>query len=119
MATILNNTKEQIARDNDYFTSTIVGMPAELSLGKAFTARKLTASPAIVIDAISAKTWLSEPAQQLLAQRVKQSPKTMGLPFAAGSFAHTRTRFSDALPFLLGFALCAVLSVAYSTFPWF
>lgn len=119
MATISNMTKEQAALDNDYFTSTIVGLPSEVTLGKAFTVRKLTASPTIVIDAISAKTWLSDPAQQMLKQQIKQSPKKLGLPFAAGSFAHTRSNFSDLRPFLLGFALCAILSFAYTTFPWF
>lgn len=119
MATILKTTKEQVALDNDYFTSTIVGLPSEVSLGKAFTGRKLTATPTIVIDAVTAKTWLSDPAQQILKQQIKQSPKALGLPFAAGSFAHTRSSFSDVRPFLLGFTLCAILSFAYVTFPWF
>jgi hypothetical protein len=118
MATIFETETQNQARDNAYFTSTIVGLPSETVLGKAFTVRKLSANPTIVVDAISATTWLSDPARQLLKQQVKRSPKTLGLPFAAGSFAHTRSSTSIIWPFLLGFGLCAVLSYAYMTQPW-
>jgi hypothetical protein len=119
MATQLDESAVQnAARDNDYFTSTIVGLPSEVILGKAFTARKLGAEPAITIQAMTAATWLSEPARQLLKQQIKQSPKTLGLPFAAGSYAHTRTKYASAWAFALGFSLCAALSYIYVTQPW-
>jgi hypothetical protein len=119
MASQLNDSDRQnTTRDNDYFTSTIVGLPSEVVLGKAFTARKLSSDPTITIQAMTAATWLSEPARLLLKQQVKQSPKTLGLPFAAGSFAHTRSKRASLWSFLLGFALCAALSYTYFTQPW-
>jgi hypothetical protein len=123
MATLSNDSAAQnTARDNDYFTSTIVGLPYEVTLGKAFTARKLTAAPTITVQAMTAATWLSEPARQLLKQQIKQSPKTLGLPFAAGSYAHTRSKYasfwSSLWAFVLGFSLCAALSYIFFTQPW-
>jgi hypothetical protein len=119
MASQLDNSSVQnTTRDNDYFTSTIVGLPSEVVLGKAFTARKLSSDPTITIQAMTAATWLSEPARLLLKQQVKQSPKTLGLPFAAGSFAHRRSKNTSIWMFLLGFALCAALSYTYFTQPW-
>jgi hypothetical protein len=119
MATQLDDSAAQnTARDNDYFTSTIVGLPSEVSLGRAFTARKLSADPSITVQAMTAATWLSEPARLLLKQQIKQSPKTLGLPFAAGSFAHTRSKNASVWAFLLGFSLCAALSYTYITQPW-
>jgi hypothetical protein len=120
MATQLDaaSTAQNIARDNDYFTSTIVGLPSEVVLGKAFTPRKLNADPTITIQAMTAATWLSEPARLLLKEQVKQSPRTLGLPFAGGSFTHTRSKHSSVWAFLLGFSLCAALSYAYITQSW-
>lgn len=123
MATQLDESSAQnTARDNDYFTSTIVGLPSEVILGKAFTARKLSTEPSITIQAVTAATWLSEPARLLLKQQIKQSPKTLGLPFAAGSYAHTRSKHASVWAFLLGFSLCAALtlSLSYTYFsqPW-
>ena len=119
MATQLHDSAAQnIARDNEYFTSTIVGLPSEVTLGRAFTARKLSADPTITVQAMTAATWLSEPARLLLKQQVKQSPKTLGLPFAAGSFAHTRSKNASVWAFLFGFGLCAALSYIYFTQPW-
>jgi hypothetical protein len=119
MATQLDDSAAQnTARDNDYFTSTIVGLPSEVVLGKAFTVRKLSAEPTITIQAMTAATWLSEPARQLLKQQIKQSPKTLGLPFAAGSYAHMRSKNASVWAFVLGFSLCAALSYIYFTQPW-
>ena len=119
MATQLDDFAAQnTVRDNDYFTSSIVGLPSEMAMGRAFTARKLSADPSITIHAMTAATWLSEPARLLLKQQIKQSPKTLGLPFAAGSFAHTRSKNAPVWAFLLGFSLCAALSYTYSTQPW-
>lgn len=114
MATRLDDpTVQNTARDNDYFTSTIVGLPSEVVLGKAFTARHLSQHPTITIQAMTAATWLSEPSRLLLQQQLKQSPKTLGLPFAAGSFAHTRSKNASFWAFLLGFGFCAALSYLY------
>jgi hypothetical protein len=119
MASQLDDSSAQnTASDNDYFTSTIVGLPSEVVLGKAFTARNLSAEPSITVQAMTAATWLSEPARQLLKQQVKQSPKTVGLPFAAGSYAHTRTKYASVWAFVLGFSLCAALSYIYFTQLW-
>jgi hypothetical protein len=118
MTTLPDSAAQNITRDNDYFTSTVVGLPSEVVLGKAFTVRKLSATPTITVEAISPATWLSEPARQLLKQQIKQSPKTLGLPFVAGSFAHTRSKRSSLWAFLLGFGLCAALSYLYITQPW-
>ena len=119
MATQLDDSEAQnTARDNEYFTSTIVGLSSEVTLGRAFTARKLSADPTITVQAMTAATWLSEPARLLLKQQVKQSPKTLGLPFAAGSFAHTRSKNASVWAFLLGFGLCAALSYIYISQPW-
>jgi hypothetical protein len=118
MAVILETEIHNRTRDNDYFTSTIVGLPSELVLGKAFTVRKLSATPTIIIDAVSAATWLSDPARMLLKQQVKSSPNTLGLPFAAGSLGQTRSKMSSIWSFLFGFGLCATLSYAYMTQSW-
>lgn len=119
MATQFDDSSTQnAARDNDYFTSTIVGLPSEVALGKVFVARKLSADPSITVQAMTAATWLSEPARQLLKQQIKQSPKTLGLPFAAGSYAHTRSANASVWAFVMGFSLCAVLSYTYYTQPW-
>jgi hypothetical protein len=105
-------------RDNDYFTSTIVGLPSEIALGRAYTKRKLSQHPTITIDAITAAVWHSDAAHALLKQHIKQSPKTLGLPYPAGNFARKRSEKSSFLAFLLGFLLCAALSYAYITQPW-
>ena len=119
MATQFDDSAAQnTARDNDYFTSTIVGLPSEVSLGKAFTSRRLSADPSITVQAMTAATWLSEPARQLLKQQIKQSPKTLGLPFAAGSYAHTRSKNASVWALVLGSILCAALSYIYITQPW-
>ena len=118
----MSNTTENFAfnteRDNDFFTSTIVGLPSEVSLGRAFTKRKLSKHPTIAIDAVTAAVWHSDAAHELLKKRIKASPKTMGLPFPAGNFARRRSEKSSFLVFLLGFSLCAALCYAYINLPW-
>ena len=113
-AAILNVNAE---RDNDYFTSTIVGLPAEVVLGRAYTQRKLSQHPTISIDAITAAVWHSDAAHALLKQQIKQTPKTLGLQFPAGSFARKRSEKSNLMAFLLGFGLCAALGYLYITQP--
>jgi hypothetical protein len=105
-------------RDNDYFTATIVGLPSEIALGRVYSKRKLSQHPTISIDAITAAVWHSDAAHTLLKQQIKQTPKTLGLPFPAGNFARKRSEKSSFLAFLLGFGLCAALGYAYMTQPW-
>jgi hypothetical protein len=114
----LEATPESRQRDNDFFTSTIVGLPSEIALGKAYTKRKPSQQPTVTVDAISAAVWHSDAARTILLQQIKQSPKTLGLPFPAGSFVRTRSNKSSFWAFLLGFGLCAVLSSAYVMLPW-
>jgi hypothetical protein len=111
-------TPDNKQRDNDFFTSTIVGLPSEITLGKTYANRKPSQQPNVTIDAISAAVWHSDAARTILLQQIKQSPKTLGLPFPAGSFARTQSNKSSYLAFLLGFVLCAALSFAYITQPW-
>lgn len=118
MTTHLEAAAINTARDNDYFTSTIVGLPSEIALGRAYTKRKLSQHPTITIDAITAAVWHSDAAHTLLKQKIKQTPKTLGLPFPAGNFARQRSEKSYFLAFLSGFALCAALSYVYITQPW-
>ncbi len=118
MTTHLEAAIANAERDNDYFTSTIVGLPSEVVLGKAFTKRRISQHPTITIDAITAAVWHSDAAHAMLKQRVKASPKTLGLPFPAGNFARKRSEKSSFLAFLLGFGLCAALGYLYMTQPW-
>ncbi len=118
MTTYLEAAVLNAERDNDYFTTTIVGMPAEIALGRAYTKRKLSQHPTITIDAITAAVWHSDAAHTLLKQQIKQTPKSLGLPFPAGNFARQRSEKSVFLAFLSGFFLCAALSYVYLTQPW-
>jgi hypothetical protein len=107
------------SRMDDYFTTTIVGPPEEVSLGKAFTSRMLQNDAYVTIDALTAKAWLSEPARAALKQRLKQANQDAGIPYPAEKFARSR-RWSQSpiVIFLLGFAACAVLSTLYAIQPW-
>lgn len=118
MSTHLEAAILNTERDNDYFTTTIVGLPSEVVLGRAYAKRKLSQHPTIAIDAITASVWHSDAAHALLKQHVKQTPKTLGLPFPAGNFARRRSEKSNFLAFLLGFGLCAALAYAYIMLPW-
>jgi hypothetical protein len=122
MPTLLAAAEDSAQRDNDYFTSTIVGLPSEVALGRAYTKRKLNQHPTLSVDAITASVWHSDGARALLKQHVKQSPKTLGLPFPADGFARQRTYWSELLAFLLGFGICAAGCFAYfnayPSLPW-
>lgn len=118
MTTHLEAAIANTQRDNDYFTSTIVGLPSEVAMGRAYTKRKLSQHPTITVDAITAAVWHSDAARALLKQRIKPSPKTLGLPYPAGNFARRRAEKSSFLAFLFGFALCAALCYAYVALPW-
>jgi hypothetical protein len=109
---------ETTQRDNDFFTTTIVGLPSEIALGKAYTKRKLSLQPTITVDAISPTVWHSDAARTLLLQQIKQSPRKLGLPFPAGSFSRSPSKRLSFLSFLLGFVICAALSFAYVTQAW-
>lgn len=110
------------SRLDDYFTATVVGLPEEISLGKAFSNRILRDDQFVSIDAITAKAWLSDPARALLTQRLKQAQPTLhkvGLPFPAGSFVRSRRwGRSTILAFLLGFCACMALFALYLALPW-
>jgi hypothetical protein len=122
MSTHLKAAVQNAERDNDYFTSTIVGLPSEVALGRAYSKRKLSQHPTISVDAVTASVWHSDGARALLKQRIKPSPKTLGLPFPAGSFARQQSYKSEILAFLLGFGICATGSLAYlyayPSLPW-
>lgn len=118
MTTHLEAAVANAERDNDYFTATIVGLPSEITLGKAFTKRKLSMHPSISVDAITASVWQSDAARTLLMQQIKSSPKTLGLPFPAGSFARKRSEKTSLMAFLFGFSLCAALCFVYVTQTW-
>ncbi|MEN9671183.1 MAG: hypothetical protein RL018_1460 [Pseudomonadota bacterium] len=118
MTTHLEAAVANTQRDNDFFTSTIVGLPTEVVMGRAYTKRKLSQHPTIAIDAVTAAIWHSDAAHELLKNRIKASPKTLGLPYPAGNFARQRSENSSFLAFLLGFSLCAALCYAYLTLPW-
>ena len=118
MTTHLEDAVANAERDNDYFTATIVGLPSEIALGKAFTKRSLSMHPTISVDAITASVWQSDAARTLLMQQIKPSPKTLGLPFPAGSFVRQRSEKASLLAFLFGFSLCAALCYVYVTQPW-
>jgi hypothetical protein len=118
MSTHLEAAVQNAERDNDFFTSTIVGLPTEVVLGRAYTKRKLSQHPTITIDAVTAKVWYSDAAHALLKQQIKPLSKTLGLPFAAGNFARKRSVKSGFLSFLMGFLLCAALYYVYLTQPW-
>lgn len=118
MTTHLDVAVANAERDNDYFTATIVGLPSEIALGKAFTKRKLSMHPTISVDAITATVWQSDAARTLLMQQIKQSPKTLGLPFPAGNFARRQSEKVSFMAFLFGFSLCAALCYLYLTQPW-
>ena len=107
------------ARLDDYFTATVVGLPEELSLGKAFTSRMLKTDKYVTIDAVTAKAWLSDPARELLKQQIKQPQHALGLPFKSGSFSRRRRWDRDALlAFAAGFAACLALLVVVMMQPW-
>jgi hypothetical protein len=114
----LASTLESTQRDNDFFTTTIVGLSSEITLGKVYTKRKLSQQPTVTVDAISAAVWHSESARAILLQQIKQSPKKLGLPFPAGSFSRSRSNRFSFLSFLLGFVVCAALSFTYVTQSW-
>jgi hypothetical protein len=118
MTTHLVDTVANNQRDNDYFTATVVGLPIEVALGRSYTERKLKQHPTITVNATTAAIWHSDAAHVLLKERIKQSPKTLGLPFLAGNSTRRRSEKSSLLPFLLGFGLCAALCYAYVTQPW-
>lgn len=107
------------SRMDDYFTATIVGLPEEISLGKAFTSRMLKSDSYVTIDALTAKAWLTEPAREALKEQLKRRTQDVGIPFPAGKFARSRRWSPSPIAiFLLGFSVCAALLVLYAVQPW-
>lgn len=113
MTTQLQASVEDAQRDNDYFTATVVGLPVELTLGKVFTARKLSKHPTITVDADTAAVWHSDGARAMLLQNLKSSSKALGIPFKAGTFARKPRDITGLLYFLLGFCFCAAVFFLY------
>jgi hypothetical protein len=108
------------SRMDDYFTTTIVGVPVEVSLGTAIANRMLKTDKYVTIDALTAKAWLSEPARKALKEQLKHPKQGGGMPFPAGKFAKSRrwSRSPIAI-FLLGFSCCAAMLALYALQPWF
>lgn len=104
---------------DDFFTATIVGLPEEVSLGKAFTSRTLKSDEFVNIDALTAKAWLTEPAREALKAQLKRPKQDVGIPFPAGKFARSR-RWSQSsiVIFFFGFGACAALLALYAVQPW-
>ena len=119
MALPFDSDASNQSRLDDYFTATIVGLPEELSLGKAFANRALKSDKFVTIDAVTAKSWISDPARSVLKQQLLRARINQGHPFPAGKFARTRKwSQSSAFVFALGFAACIVLLMIYAMQPW-
>ena len=58
------NSTQGKAQLDDFFTSTIVGLPQEVVLGQRFKERNLINQQYVTVDAMNAKAWLSEPAKK-------------------------------------------------------
>lgn len=104
---------------DDYFTTTIVGLPEQVNLGTAFSSRMLKSDKYVTIDAITAKAWLSDPARMALKAQLKRPKLDVGLPIPAGKFARSRRLSQSPVAiFLLGFGACAALLALYVIQPW-
>ena len=105
MALVFESEASNKSRMDDYFTTTIVGLPEEVNLGTAFSSRMLKSDKYVTIDAMTAKAWLSDPAREALKAQLKRPKLDVGLPIPAGKFARSR-RWSQSpvAIFLLGFA---------------
>ncbi len=75
------NSTQGKAQLDDFFTSTIVGLPQEVVLGQRFKERNLINQQYVTVDAMNAKAWLSEPAYQELNQALKRSQRSIGFSF--------------------------------------
>ena len=119
MALVFESEAANKSRMDDYFTTTIVGLPEEVNLGTAFSSRMLKSDKYVTIDAMTAKAWLSDPAREALKAQLKRPKLDVGLPIPAGKFARSR-RWSQSpvAIFLLGFAACAALLALYVIQPW-
>ena len=112
------NSTQGKAQLDDFFTSTIVGLPQEVVLGQRFKERNLINQQYVTVDAMNAKAWLSEPAYQVLNKALKRSQRSTGVSFKqqlANQFvSHER---SSALMFMLGFLASALIGLAL-TYAW-
>lgn len=119
MALAFESEASNQSRMDDYFTTTIVGLPEQVNLGTAFTSRMLKSDQYVTIDALTAKAWLSEPARKALKAQLKRPKQDVGMPIPAGKFARSRHwRQSPIAIFLLGFGTCAALLALYAVQPW-
>ena len=112
------NSTQGKAQLDDFFTSTIVGLPQEVVLGQRFKERKLINQQYVTVDAMNAKAWLSEPAYQELNQALKQSQRSIGFSFKR----HFVNQFesnsrSSTMMFGFGFLAAALIGLAL-TYAW-
>ena len=94
MTLVFESEASNKSRMDDYFTTTIVGLPEEVNLGTAFSSRMLKSDKYVTIDAMTAKAWLSDPAREALKAQLKRPKLDVGLPIPAGKFA--RSRFGES-----------------------
>lgn len=119
MATQSVTSSQSKAQLNDFFTTSIVGMPQKVVLGQVLRDRVLNSDQFVTVDAIQAKAWLSEPAYQNLQQALTESQRISGISFKkqfVNQFASPHGR-STALLFMLGFLTSAMISLAL-TYAW-
>ncbi len=102
---------------DDYFTNSILGAPAEVSLGTQVLPRLPKNEKYVTVHAVDAKVWVSDPARQALKMALKKSKlqvERVGLPFSVNKppWHHNLwlnvTAPSFFLPFLMGFGMCLV-----------
>ena len=112
------NSTQGKAQLDDFFTSTIVGLPQEVVLGQRFKERNLINQQYVTVDAMNAKAWLSEPAYHELNQALKHSQRFSGFSFKRHivnrSVSHGR---SSTMMFVFGFLAAALIGLAL-TFAW-
>jgi len=112
------NSTQGKAQLDDFFTSTIVGLPQEVVLGQRFKERKLINQQYVTVDAMNAKAWLSEPAYHELNKALKRSQRSIGFSFKRHfvnqSEVHGR---SSTMMFVFGFLAAALIGLAL-TFAW-
>ena len=112
------NSSQGKAQLDDFFTSTIVGLPQEVVLCQRFKERNLINQQYVTVDAMYAKAWLSEPAYQELNQALKRSQRSIGFSFKRHfvnqSDLHGR---SSTMMFVFGFLAAALIGLAL-TYAW-
>ena len=112
------NSTQGKAQLDDFFTSTIVGLPQEVVLGYIMNQRFLKSDQFVTVDAKHEKAWLSEPAYRKLMRALAESQRITGESFKrqeADRFTSLGSR--SGLMFMLGFLFCAACGLAL-TYAW-